>query len=381
MPTTALALALGAAFLHAFWNLLLARAPDIEAATAVALVVGVVAFAPVTAIAWEADAQVWPYLVVTSLLQLTYFVLLTTAYGRADLSFVYPIARGSAPVIVLLAAVAVLGDAASAAQVAGVLVIAAGVLLVRGIGGHATSGDLALALAVGGCIAAYTLVDSRGIQYASPIVYQELSMIPAAVAFLVLTFRRRGRDAVRAAAGLASVAAGLATFGAYILVLAALARAPAASVAAVRETSVVIATLLAVPSPARAGRAGPDCRRRARRPRRLSFSRSSRHATSRRLVLPHRAQGASREQPRLPRAETRRVPARGSLRPAVVSTWRSMYSPVARVSPLPRASESGRGGAASRRPRGPASRRRAARPPRRLVQVADVPLDRVGAVA
>jgi drug/metabolite transporter (DMT)-like permease len=128
-----------------------------------------------------------------------------------------------------------------------VLVIAAGVLLVRGVGSHATLGDLALALAVGGCIAAYTLVDSRGIRYASPIVYQELSMIPAAVCFLLLTLRRRGRGAVRGAVGGASVAAGFATFGAYILVLAALARAPAASVAAVRETSVVIATALAVP--------------------------------------------------------------------------------------------------------------------------------------
>ncbi len=247
MPASALALALGAAFLHAFWNLLLARAPDIEATTAVALVVGIVAFAPVAALAWEADAAVWPYLAVTSLLQLTYFVLLTAAYGRADLSFVYPIARGSAPVIVLVAALVVLGETASATQVIGVLTVAAGVLLVRGLSGRASVGDLGLALAVGACIAAYTLVDSRGIQHASPVVYQELSMIPAAICFLLLTLRRRGRPAVRGAVGRASVAAGLATFGAYILVLAALERAPAAPVAAVRETSVVIATALAIP--------------------------------------------------------------------------------------------------------------------------------------
>ena len=247
MPTSALALALGAAFLHALWNLLLVRAPDVEAATAVALPVGIVAFAPVAALAWDPDPKVWPYLAATSLLQLTYFVLLTAAYSRADLSFVYPIARGSAPVIVLIAALVVLGETASAGQVAGILTIAAGVLLVRGIRGSATAGDLALALAVGICIAAYTLVDSRGIRYASPVVYQELSMIPAALGFLFLTLRRRGRRAVRDAVGPASVAAGLATFGAYILVLAALARAPAASVAAVRETSVVIATILAVP--------------------------------------------------------------------------------------------------------------------------------------
>ena len=247
MPVSALALALGAAFLHAFWNLVLARAPNIEAATAVALVAGVVAFAPVAALAWEAEPEVWPYLAVTSLLQLTYFLLLTAAYDRAELSFVYPVARGSAPVLVLVAGVVVLGDAASATQVGGVLLVAAGVLLVRGIRRRAATGDLALALAIAACIAAYTLLDQRGVRYASPVVYQELSMIPVTIVFLALTLRRRGAEAVRSAVGPASIAAGLATFGAYILVLAALSRASAASVAAVRETSVVIATALAAP--------------------------------------------------------------------------------------------------------------------------------------
>lgn len=247
MPVSALALALGAAFLHAFWNLVLARAPDIEAATAVALVAGVVAFAPVAALAWEAEAEVWPYLAVTSLLQLVYFLLLTAAYARAELSFVYPIARGSAPVLVLLVGVALLDQGASATQVGGVLLVAAGVLLVRSVRGRAGASDLALALAIGACIAAYTLLDARGIRYASPVVYQELSMILPAAAFVALTLARRGRRAVRVAVGPAVVLAGLATFGAYILVLAALARAPAAPVAAVRESSVVIATALAVP--------------------------------------------------------------------------------------------------------------------------------------
>jgi len=247
MPTSALALALGAAFLHAFWNLILARSRDIEAATAVALVAGVVAFAPVTALEWEAESRVWPFLVATSLLQLTYFVLLVAAYNRAERSFVYPIARGSAPVLVLLAGVVLLAEAASATQVGGVLLVGAGVFLVRGIRGGAGVGDLMLALAIGACIATYTLLDQRGIQYASPLVYQELSMIPATLGFLTLALVRRGKRAVRAEFGPATVAAGLATFGAYILVLAALSRAPAASVAAVRETSVVIATALAVP--------------------------------------------------------------------------------------------------------------------------------------
>jgi drug/metabolite transporter (DMT)-like permease len=247
MPVSALALALGAAFLHAFWNLVLARAPDIEAVTAVALTVGVVAFAPVAVVAWEADSDVWPYLVVTSFLQLTYFALLTTAYDRAELSFVYPIARGTAPVVVLIAGALLLDDSASAAQVGGVFLVAAGVLLVRGIRPRAGAGDLALALAIAACIAAYTLVDKRGIEHASPVVYQELSMILPAAAFLAFAIVRRGRQAVRRAVGATSALAGLATFGAYILVLAALSRAPAAPVAAVRESSVVIATALAVP--------------------------------------------------------------------------------------------------------------------------------------
>lgn len=247
MPISALALALGAAVLHAFWNLILARAPDVQAATAVALVAGVVAFAPIAAVAWEAEREVWPFLVATSLLQLTYFVLLAAAYGRAELSFVYPIARGSAPVLVLVAGVVLLAEAASAAQIGGVLLVAVGVLLVRGLRGPAAAGDLALALSIAACIAAYTLLDQRGIQYASPIVYQELSMIPVTIGFLALTLGRGKRQAVREAIGPATIAAGLATFGAYILVLAALSRAPAASVAAVRETSVVIATALAAP--------------------------------------------------------------------------------------------------------------------------------------
>jgi drug/metabolite transporter (DMT)-like permease len=247
MPASALALALGAAFLHAFWNLVLARAPDIEAATAVALATGVIAFAPVAVLAWEAEAEVWPYLAVTSVLQLTYFLLLTAAYDRAELSFVYPIARGSAPVLVLLVGVAILDDPASAAQVGGVLLVAAGVLLVRGVRAHAGAGDLVLALSIAACIAAYTTLDKRGIEHASPVVYQELSMILPAGAFVALAMRRRGREAVRRALTIAPVLAGLATFGAYVLVLAALSRAPAAPVAAVRESSVVVATALAVP--------------------------------------------------------------------------------------------------------------------------------------
>src|SRR5919201_703495 len=147
MPLSALLLALAAAFVHALWNLLLARAPDTRTATAAALVVSVVVFAPVCAFVWSAEAAVWPYIVASSALQLTYFALLVAAYTRADLSVVYPLARGSAPVLVLVVGAAFVGEGASAAQVAGVLLVATGIVLVRG---RAPRRGVGLALTIGG---------------------------------------------------------------------------------------------------------------------------------------------------------------------------------------------------------------------------------------
>jgi len=245
LPTTALLLALAAAFVHALWNLLLARSRDPEAATAVALVVAIVAFAPVTALTFDADWGVWPYTIGTGALQLLYFILLATAYRKSSLSLVYPIARGTAPVLVLLGGIAVLGKGTSAGQVAGVVLVSAGVLLVRGLGRHAEAGGVAFGLAIAVVIASYTLVDKHGLRHAAPITYLELSMIGPTFLYAGAVARIKGLPALRRAFDLSTVVAGLATFGAYALVLAALQRASAASVAAVRETSVVITALFA----------------------------------------------------------------------------------------------------------------------------------------
>lgn len=247
MSAAAFALALGAAFVHAFWNLLLARARDPEAATAVALVAAVVVFAPVAAATWELDARVWPFLAATVVFEFVYFALLAAAYRRADLSFVYPISRGLAPVLVLLVGVVALGTGASGAQAAGVCLVGVGVLCVRGLEGPRHPAGAALALAIAVCIAAYTLIDAHGIRYASPIVYLELAMIPAGLGYVLGLLAFGGRSRIRLELRPASVLAGVFMFVAYALVLAALLRAPAASVAAVRETSVVIATALAAP--------------------------------------------------------------------------------------------------------------------------------------
>jgi drug/metabolite transporter (DMT)-like permease len=245
MPPLAFTLALAAAVLHAFWNILVAQARDPESATAVALLAAVIAFAPVTALRFDAEWDVWPFIVVTSMLQLLYFALLATAYREAELSFVYPVARGVAPAIVLVVSVVVLGHATSPAQVTGVILVGVGVLFVRGLRRPADSHALAFALGIACVIASYTLLDKRGITHASPITYLELSMIPAALGYAGATIAVKGRARVRTEVGVSAVLAGLASFAAYALVLAALERASAASVAAVRETSVVMATAFA----------------------------------------------------------------------------------------------------------------------------------------
>lgn len=221
---------------------MLAGARDAEAATAVALPVSALAAAPFAVIWWELDAAAWPYVAASSALELAYFALLAAAYRRAELSVVYPLARGLAPVLVLVGAVALTGASTSLAQVLGVLLVAAGVLLVRGLG-HGRG--LGFGLAIACCIASYTVVDKHGVEHASPLAYLELITIFMGFAYAAAIATVRGPHVLRSALELRSVAAGLAAFAAYALVLAALQLAPAASVAAVRETSVLIATALA----------------------------------------------------------------------------------------------------------------------------------------
>lgn len=244
MPLSALALVLAAAALHATWNVLLARARDVRAATTVTLVVSVVLFAPVAAVEWDVEAAALPWIALSSVLELAYFFLLTAAYGRSDVSLVYPVARGVAPVLVLGGA-AVTGAAVGAWQALGVLAVAAGVLLVRGMGGPVDTRGLLLGVAIAGTIAGYTLADDRGIEHASAIAYLELVLLPVALAAIVWHAVAGSLPSLRVALGFDTIAAGVASFAAYALVLAALALAEAAPVAAVRETSILFAVALA----------------------------------------------------------------------------------------------------------------------------------------
>lgn len=244
MPAAALAFALAAAFVHALWNVLIARARDPEAATAVALIVAEIAFAPAAIALWRVHAAAWPFIAGSGVFELAYIVLLATAYRRVALSVVYPVARGVAPVLVLVIGIVALGATATWGGVGGVLLVAAGVLLVRGLRNADKSG-LAFGLAIAGTIAGYTLLDKHGVAHAGPLPYVEVMMLGPSLLYVTGFAKVRGLAAIRAEIGPATIVAGIATFGAYALVLAALQRASAAPVAAVRETSVVIAAGLA----------------------------------------------------------------------------------------------------------------------------------------
>ena len=241
MSSAALGLALAAAVLHALWNLLLAGSRDVLAATAVALGASLVVAAPFALLTWGVDRAALPWLAASAALELVYFFTLTTAYRRAELSLVYPLARGGAPVLVLVGSLAA-GVVPSAAETVGVLAVAAGVVLVRGLRGGDTLG-VVVGLVIAAQIAGYTLVDAEGIEHANPVPYLLLALVPTTLAARAAC----GRERLRAELHPTTVLAGCGGFLAYALVLAALRLAPAAPVAAVRETSVLFAVALAAP--------------------------------------------------------------------------------------------------------------------------------------
>jgi uncharacterized membrane protein len=256
MSGGALALALGAAVLHAVWNVLLAGSRDSVVATGALLLCGAALLAPAALVGGGVSSSAAPFIAASAALELAYFVLLARAYQSGELGIIYPVARGSAPVLVLGAAVLGLGKGVSALAALGVILVAAGVLLLglRGVGPETRhmrdaegphSRDLVLGLSIGVAIAGYTSVDSEGLDHADPLPYLFLIAAVCAVAYngaLVLSGKA---PELRAALDRRALGTAAATVGSYAMVLAALQMAPAAPVAAVRESSIVIAALMA----------------------------------------------------------------------------------------------------------------------------------------
>ena len=220
---------------------MLGRARDVQAATAATFLVSMAIALPFALVWWHADRSVWPYALASTLLETLYLVALAAAYHRGEISFVYPLTRGVAPVLVLAFTVFWLGHHASAAEVAGVLLVACGVVLVRGLGVRGDAAALVWTATIAATIAAYTLVDRVGIHRAGAITYFVLTLVGPCLISPWLA----GTRAIRRELGWPVAAGGLASFGSFTFGLLALRHGSAAAVLAVRSSSVVIATALA----------------------------------------------------------------------------------------------------------------------------------------
>ena len=182
-----------------------------------------------------------------------YYHALAAAYRNGDLSFAYPVMRGTAPMFTALMAAALLGERPSTAGWLGVVAVCAGVLAIglassRGVDAEARRRSLGWALLTAATIVAYTLIDSIGARSApTPWAYVAwLAAIEGPVMFVVVLARHRaGLLAYARERGAAPMGAGVASMLAYGVALWAMTRAPVALVAALRETSVLFALLIA----------------------------------------------------------------------------------------------------------------------------------------
>ena len=248
METTVFAVVLAAAALHAGWNALLKIGLDrFLSAALIQIGAGLVAL---PALPWMSLplAGAWPWLALSALLHIGYNAFLARAYRHGDLSQVYPIARGSAPLLVALLAL-LAGDALRLQQWPGLLVLVAGIWLMAWRGGHARL-DRALlgnALATSAFIAGYTLSDALGARAnGDAIGYAAwLFAVNGLVMALVLALRRGPAVFLRLGPHWrGGLLGGGMSLLAYSLVIWATTQAPVAQVAALRESSVLFALLI-----------------------------------------------------------------------------------------------------------------------------------------
>lgn len=240
---------LGAALLHASWNALIKSGADKQTGMFI-LSVGHAAcgLALVPFFDWPA-AEVWPWLVASGLIHMAYQLFLSYAYGEGDLSRVYPISRGAAPMLVLVVSFVLGIDTVRAMEVAGLVVLGLGIVLMAH--GALASGEsrrmLPFAFGAAAATAGYTLVDGLGARvWGEPVAYVAWLMIGSAVCYTPAIVALRGRAVLRATGRVWALGllAAVLSFLAYAIAIWAMTVAPIALVAALRETSILFAVLI-----------------------------------------------------------------------------------------------------------------------------------------
>jgi drug/metabolite transporter (DMT)-like permease len=234
--------------LHAVWNAIVKGGSDTLLTTvlvaASGALVGLIALPFLPPIAPEA----WRYLAITAVLEIAYYALVAAAYRNADMSRAYPLMRGTPPLLVALVSSLFLGAALSLTGWLGVALVSAGLLSLTLGGTKGDSRGVAFAMVNALVIASYTLVDSFGVRASgSPAAYTMwifvLTGVPLAAWALL---RRPGFIPYAHRNWHLGLMGGLGTLISYGLVLWSMTMAPVALVAALRETSILFGTIIAV---------------------------------------------------------------------------------------------------------------------------------------
>lgn len=248
-----------AGFTHAVWNFLAKRSPNKCVFLWLALVAGAVIFLlPFLWLYSGLSSHIWYLIIVSGILEAFYFVLLATSYEKGDLSLVYPIARGSAPIFVTAFSLLVLKEHLSLLGLAGILAIVCGIVLLhlrhgnpRGFSSTFSplrDSSSRLALLTGLTTACYSVVDKVAMRQVDARLYIYLVFLVAAITMTPFMFfwwtpviRKEWVTNKKTI-----VVVALLFFGAYFLVLHSLATSKVSYVASVREVSVVFAVLIGV---------------------------------------------------------------------------------------------------------------------------------------
>ena len=240
---------LGAAFLHALWNALIKLGTSKVGTMVILSVIEVPIGLAVIAVSPPIDPAAIPWVIAAGCTHFAYKFFLTYAYDRGDLSRVYPIARGAAPMVVALVGAMMLPDAVSGRQYLAIAVLGIGILLMaRGV---FTNGEdrrlLPFALGSAAATATYTMIDGMGARISgAPAAYVAWVFVADGIIFTLGMLALRGASVLPRdgrAWALGSVAS-LASYGAYAVSIWAMTIAPIAVVAALRETSILFAVLI-----------------------------------------------------------------------------------------------------------------------------------------
>lgn len=250
MPIEAVLAILLAALLHAGWNALIKVQGDRLAVLATfALFAGLFSLPLIPFVPFPAQES-WLWLGISVVLHVIYYLFLTAAYEHGDLGQVYPIARGSAPLLIATSAYLFVGESLSPTAVVGVVCLASGVMalaLEKGKGLKQNPKGVIFALLTGVMISSYTVVDGLGVRSAGSALSFAVWMTigDGLVTCLVVWWIKRGRGVILSRRYLkVGMVGSLMQTAAYWIVLWAIAFTPMAMVSALRETSVLFAAII-----------------------------------------------------------------------------------------------------------------------------------------